>query len=100
MVGSADGKSRALTCIPIRKVAAWLTTIEPGKIKNPEVRARVIQYQNECDDVLWQYWNDGFAINPRTYCTRSGDVLTQDQQTQLRSFLEGAAAKLPSDKCG
>ena len=64
-VGSADGKSRELTCIPVRKVAAWLTTIEPGKIKNPEVRARVIQYQNECDDVLWRYWNEGIAENPR-----------------------------------
>lgn len=59
------GQRRAVTCIPVRKVAAWLATVEPGKVKNPGVRARVVMFQNECDDVLWQYWNDGQVLNPR-----------------------------------
>lgn len=95
MVGAADGKSRELTCIPVRKVAAWLTTIEPGKVKNPEVRARVIQYQNECDDALWQYWNDGIAVNPRVaYAVNPGDTLTKEQADTLRQMIEGTAKKL------
>lgn len=98
MVGSADGKNRALTCIPVRKVAAWLTTIEPGKIKNPEVRARVIQYQNECDDVLWQYWNDGAAINPRAFSVHPGQTLSQEQADTLRNMLTGSVKKLPLAK--
>lgn len=99
MVGSADGKSRALTCIPVRKVAAWLTTIEPGKVKSPEVRARVIQYQNECDDVLWQYWNDGVAVNPRAaYAVNPGDLLTQDEAETLRLMLKSAVERLPKEK--
>lgn len=98
MVGSADGKSRALTCIPVRKVAAWLTTIEPGKVKSPEARARVIQYQNECDDALWQYWNDGLAVNPRaTYAVNPGDVLTKEQAETLRDLVIGTAKKLSAD---
>ena len=56
------GGAQAASSLPIRKVAAWLATIEPGKVKSPEVRARVIQYQNECDDALWKYWNDGVAV--------------------------------------
>lgn len=98
MVGSADGKSRALTCIPVRKVAAWLTTIEPGKVKNPEVRARVIQYQNECDDALWQYWNEGIALNPRAYSFQPGQTLSAEQATTLRMLLTENVKKLPKEK--
>ncbi|WP_081470082.1 phage antirepressor N-terminal domain-containing protein [Acidovorax delafieldii] len=98
IVGSADGKSRELTCIPVRKVAAWLATVEPGKVKNPDVRARVIQYQNECDDVLWRYWNDGIAINPRAlYSVNPGDVLTKAEADTLRQTIEGMAKKLSAD---
>ena len=58
----SEGGAQSMACLPVRKIAAWLTTIEPGKVKKPEVRARVIQYQNECDDALWKYWNDGVAV--------------------------------------
>lgn len=54
-----------MTCAPLRKLPGWMSNIEVGEIKSNDVRARVIQYQNECDDVLWKYWNDGVAENPR-----------------------------------
>lgn len=99
IVGSADGKSRELTCIPVRKVSAWLATVEPGKVKNPDVRARVIQYQNECDDVLWQYWNDGIAINPRTAYSVLPDQTISDKQAEtLRLLLTENVKKLPKEK--
>ncbi|WP_216857598.1 phage antirepressor N-terminal domain-containing protein [Burkholderia sp. S171] len=60
------GGPQSMTCLPIRKMAAWLTTIEPGKVKNIRVRDRVIQFQNECDDVLWQHWTDSYSVSPRT----------------------------------
>ena len=98
IVGSADGKSRELTCIPVRKVAAWLATVEPGKVKNPDVRARVVMYQNECDDVLWQYWNDGIAINPRAYAIRPGQTISAEQADTLRFMLTENVKKLPKEK--
>ena len=96
-IPSAGGE-QAMTCLPVRKTAAWLTTIEPGKVKNPEVRARVIQYQNECDDVLWQYWNDGIAINPRAYSFQPGQTLSAEQATTLRMLLTENVKKLPKEK--
>ncbi|ECY3274018.1 hypothetical protein AU586_24820, partial [Salmonella enterica subsp. enterica serovar Abony] len=42
----------------------WLQTISPNKVK-PEIRGKVIQYQNECDDVLYGYWTKGVVVNPR-----------------------------------
>ncbi|MDM4857294.1 phage antirepressor N-terminal domain-containing protein [Escherichia coli] len=59
-----DGKRRNMVSLPLRKLAGWLQTINPNKVK-PEIRDRVIQYQEECDDVLYEYWTKGFVVNPR-----------------------------------
>ncbi|EDS9959317.1 hypothetical protein GT314_004600 [Salmonella enterica subsp. enterica] len=59
-----DGKRRNMVCLPLRKLAGWLQTISPNKVR-PEIRDRVIQYQNECDDVLYEYWTKGVVVNPR-----------------------------------
>lgn len=59
-----DGKLREMTCLLLRKLPAWLYSIMPGKVK-PELRDTVIKYQEECDDVLWDYWTKGKAVNPR-----------------------------------
>lgn len=60
-----DGKERMMTCLPVRKLFGWLMTISPNKVR-PEMRDKVIMYQNECDDVLWSYWVKGQAVNPRS----------------------------------
>lgn len=59
-----DDQSRSHTCIPVRKLPAWLYSVNPNKVK-PELRDTVIKYQEECDDVLWDYWTKGKAVNPR-----------------------------------
>lgn len=59
-----DGRQRKMVCLPLRKLAGWLQTISPNKVK-PEIRDKVIQYQNECDDVLYEYWTKGVVVNPR-----------------------------------
>lgn len=61
---AADGKSRSMICLALRKLAAWLNTISPNKVK-AEMRERVIRYQEECDDVLYEYWTKGQVTNPR-----------------------------------
>ena len=50
-----DTQERAVVCMPVRKLPGWLMTIHPRKVR-PELKARILAYQNECDDVLWQYW--------------------------------------------
>lgn len=60
-----DGKQYQMLCLPLKKLFGWLMTISPNKVK-PELRDTVIMYQNECDDVLWDYWTKGKAVNPRT----------------------------------
>ncbi|HDU8435944.1 TPA: phage antirepressor N-terminal domain-containing protein [Proteus mirabilis] len=55
---AADGKERNMICLALRKLAGWLHTISPNKVK-PEIRDKVIKYQEECDDVLYEYWTTG-----------------------------------------
>ncbi|EKO3932735.1 phage antirepressor N-terminal domain-containing protein [Vibrio fluvialis] len=45
----------SVTCIPLRKLFGWLQTLQPNRIRE-DIRDKVIQYQNECDDVLWKHW--------------------------------------------
>ncbi|MBF7685969.1 ORF6C domain-containing protein [Acinetobacter sp. B10A] len=69
-----------MLCIPLRKLFGWLMTISPNKVK-PEIRETVIKYQNECDDVLWDYWTKGQAINKR-------HVISPEQQALLHEIVD------------
>lgn len=55
-----DGKQREMVCLPLRKLPAWLYSIVPSRVK-PELRDKIVRYQEECDDVLWKYWTTGYA---------------------------------------
>ncbi|ENM5897369.1 phage antirepressor N-terminal domain-containing protein [Vibrio mimicus] len=48
-------RNNAMTCLPLRKLFGWLQTLQPNRVRE-DIRDKVIQYQNECDDVLWKYW--------------------------------------------
>lgn len=61
---ASDGKEREMLCIPARKVAAFLASINHKKVKN-HLRGKVLAYQNECDNALHDYWTKGRALNPR-----------------------------------
>lgn len=58
-----DGKQYEMACLPLKKLPAWLYSINPGKVK-PELRDKIVRYQNECDDALWDYWTKGSATRP------------------------------------
>lgn len=70
-----DGKPRGMTCLPLRKLAAWLYSISPNKVA-PELRAKIVQYQEECDEVLWRHW-------------------TKDQKQYIAELEERASRILP-----
>jgi len=84
---AADGKKRKMICLPLRKLAGWLQTINPNKVKS-EIRDKVVQYQEECDDVLYDYWTKGIAVNPRN----------QKAERSIMHELNAACADLKSDK--
>lgn len=84
-----DGKIYKMICLPLKKLPAWLYSISPNKV-NPEIKDKIIQYQDECDDVLWQYWTKGFVENPRN---KSGN-----QQVQMGTYRLKLAAMLETER--
>ena len=55
-----DGRKRAMLCLPLQQLPAWLNTVHPEKVAAP-IRDNIRRYQRECDEVLWQYWTTGEA---------------------------------------
>ena len=55
-----DGVKREMLSMPVRKLPAWLNSINPKKVR-PELRAKIELYQAESDDALWNYWINGRA---------------------------------------
>jgi hypothetical protein len=51
-------------CIPLKNLNGWLLGISPTKIR-PDLQNKLISYQKECQQVLYDYWTKGAAINPR-----------------------------------
>ncbi|EBP0009530.1 hypothetical protein HX37_01410 [Salmonella enterica] len=82
------GGMQTMICLALRKLAGWLQTISPNKVK-PEIRDKVIQYQEECDDVLYEYWTKGKAENPRG----NADKTTTDDRTPLRGLVNRIMGK-------
>lgn len=56
----SGGALQAAYCMPVRKLAGFLASISAAKVA-PNVREKLIRYQNECDDALWAYWTEGHA---------------------------------------
>ncbi|MFJ5338376.1 phage antirepressor N-terminal domain-containing protein [Pectobacterium sp. CHL-2024] len=83
-----DDQRRDVICLALRKLAAWLNTISPNKVK-AEIRDRVIRYQNECDDVLYEYWTKGKVTNPRKARQSTAKQLTPLRQTVERLIATG-----------
>lgn len=90
VIVAGDGKQREMTCLPLRKLTGWLMSIHPNKIR-PTLRDGVIAYQNECDDVLWAYWNDGIAIrrDDRTAASVLSTTIGTDGFHCLAAVLDG-----------
>lgn len=79
----SKGGFQSMSCLALRKLAGWLHTINVGKVR-PELRDKVLRYQEECDDVLYQYWTKGEVTNPR----KKGRKSTATQLTPLRQTAE------------
>ncbi len=80
---AADGKQREMICLPLRKLNGWLMSIAPKKV-SLQVRPKLIRYQNECDDVLYNYFTKGFAVS--SDFLRDNIIVNKDEHLNLLAF--------------
>ncbi|HCG0890475.1 TPA: phage antirepressor N-terminal domain-containing protein [Pseudomonas aeruginosa] len=92
-----DTQRRPVSCLPLRKLTGWLMSIHPNKVR-PELREGIIAYQNECDDVLWAYWNEGAAVrrDDRTAASVLATTIGTDGFHCLAAIVDGKVRRLPS----
>lgn len=62
VVGERQG--RKLITLPLNKLNGWLFGVDASRVK-PEIRERLVEYQEECFEVLSDYWQKGAAQNER-----------------------------------
>nr|WP_049613887.1 phage antirepressor N-terminal domain-containing protein [Yersinia pekkanenii] len=92
-----DDQQRDVTCLALRKLNGWLQTISPNKVK-PEIRDKVIQYQEECDDVLYEYWTKGLVVNPRKATKKAlPGKITIEQQEAVKQLVMNRGKALPKE---
>ncbi|ELV4023674.1 phage antirepressor N-terminal domain-containing protein [Escherichia coli] len=92
-----DTQRRLVICLALRKLAGWLQTISPNKVR-PEIRDKVIQYQEECDDVLYEYWTKGHVVNPRKAKKALPGKITKEQQEAIKQLFMSRSQSLPKEK--
>lgn len=91
------GGEQSMLCLALRKLNGWLQTISANKVK-PEIRDKVIQYQEECDDVLYEYWTKGLVTNPRREKKALPGKITPEQQEAIKQLVLSRGRSLPQDK--
>lgn len=90
-----------VSCLPLRKLFGWLNSLQPSRVR-PEIRSKVIQYQNECDDVLYQHWMELTA--PKKSPTIDSIITELNLEPNMTRYLvtvDGSGAQMqPMDVTG
>jgi len=77
------GGPQAYTALPLSRLNFWLATIHSNKVPDPQTRARVLAYQAECADVLFEHF---YA---RASAARQAAMPALDDPRALRQALLG-----------
>ncbi|AGQ37903.1 TPA: phage antirepressor N-terminal domain-containing protein [Mannheimia haemolytica] len=56
----SNGGEQEAVCLPLHYLNGWLFGVNPSRV-NPEIKEKLIRYQTECYEVLWDYWTTGIA---------------------------------------
>ncbi len=85
------------TAIPVRKVAAWLFSININKV-NKEARPTLEKFQERCDDVLFQYFFGRKELD-LTYFDEKKAILMQKRVLEAKiKTLRNYIAETPEGK--
>jgi hypothetical protein len=78
------GGSQEAVCLKLELVNGWLFTIETRRIKDEDVKSRVITYQRECYQVLFEK----FAGRHNTEINLGESETQENENVKLRSVTE------------
>lgn len=83
-----------MVCMPVRKLPAYLNTINPKKVSE-KLREKIVRYQEESDDVLWTYWMQHRQTAPPAALPApiapadTADEITRELCQMIRQSMDG-----------
>lgn len=88
----SKGGIQEMLCLPLKKLNGWLFSINPEKVR-ADIRDKLVQYQEECFSVLYEYWAKGEVKKKTRQSTAS--QLTPLRQTAERLITTGLGKIYP-----
>lgn len=91
-----DDQRREWAFLPLTRVNFWLATVQPGRIHNEDVKARVIEYQRECADVLFEHFfaKAGGELPVGLDAKRLGGIVKAVVRSQIKEALTELAPQI------
>ena len=78
------GGTQETLCLPLKYLPIWLAGIQARRIRDETTQAKLILYQEECADVLANYFlGDGVNINPEEPVRSTLDIIEGMTKSQL-----------------
>jgi hypothetical protein len=72
-----SGGAQEMVCLPLSRINFWLATVSPDRIINPDVRIRVLLYQEECAEALF------FHFQPAASASESSTTAAPEPPVDL-----------------
>lgn len=95
-----DGKMREMVCLPLNMLNGLLFLMNPEDYNhNPVLKAKLESYQQECYNVLYQYFTKGYVFSPEKQ-EQLDKVIVQVQRLQnMNNALSAELAVVKSRLC-
>lgn len=82
-IETEDLRTREMLCLPLKYVPLWLAGIQVRRVR-PEIREKLLLYQEECADVLARYFlGDGVTVNPGEPVRSTLDIIEGMTKSQM-----------------
>lgn len=74
-----EGGAQEMVCLPLDRLNGLLFLINPEDYNHkPQLKERLVRYQEQCYDALYQYFHNGVAVHPV--------MAVQPQEVQMQAF--------------
>ncbi|MBV6340166.1 phage antirepressor N-terminal domain-containing protein [Candidatus Magnetobacterium casense] len=98
----SSGGPQETTFLLLKYLNGWLFKVNAKRVKNPLTREKLIRYQEECYEVLFEHFNPTAKAAAKPITDNTQDVYMDDDLivTQFngeRAVLNGAALRLLAD---
>ena len=79
-------------CLHLHKLHAFLATINPKKVR-ADLYKKILTYQNECDEALWNYWMHGHAER-KVEATTPNKIQPTETSVEIKVSSTGAKSEI------